>query len=193
VSPSTRVALGSTAAAAAMLLLATVFSEHWFHAADRFGNGIDWSGFGGPYNDTRGTTAGEVMNIIAGLSAMFAPLCALLVAFGTIAGRRRDHVPRLPALLATIAATTAVALQAIAITTWPISRQLEPRGYGWAMPLFFVAGLALAGAAATLWRDASRRARTSAEALAKVNRELAAKDLAALPELAPEEPPVERV
>jgi hypothetical protein len=87
----------------------------------------------------------------------------------------------------------AIAFQAVAVTTWPISKQPEPRGFGWAMPVYFVAAIALLVPLVLLWRDASRRARASAAALAKVDRELAARDLATIAEDEPEEPPVERL
>ncbi|HEU5057054.1 MAG TPA: hypothetical protein VFU21_11040, partial [Kofleriaceae bacterium] len=126
-------------------------------------------------------------------SSLFAVGLGLFVAFGAMVGRRRDHVPRLSALFAWSFAAAAIAFQAIAITTWPISKQPEPRGFGWAMPVYFIAALALLVPLLLLWRDASRRARASAAALAKVDRELAAKDLSTIPEAEPEEPPVERL
>ena len=48
---------------------------------------------------------------------------------------------------------------------------IEPRGFGWAMPLYFLAAVPLTVAAAVLWRDASRRARSSKAALEKLERE----------------------
>ena len=193
--PATRVALAALTAVAAGLLMVTAFSDHWFHApySSMMGD-INWDGFGGP--STRigdGLTLADVVSVVAGLSTLLGPLCGLLVAFGTIAGRRRDHVPRLPALLGAIFAFAALLFQAISIAMWPIGEQPEPRGFGWAMPAFFVAGVLFAAAIAALWRDASKRARASADALARVNRELAARDLATIPESEPEEPPVERV
>ncbi len=193
--PATRVALAAACAAASAVLLVTAFSGHWFHAPYDMPTitDLNWDGFGGPSDESVGLSPRDLLAIVAGLATMFAPLCALLVAFGVIAGRRRDHVPRLPALLAALFAPVAVLFQALAVATWPISRQPEPHGFGWAMPAFFVAGLLLVACVVPLWRDAARRARASAAALAKVDRELAARDLATLPESEPDEPPVERL
>jgi len=96
-------------------------------------------------------------------------------------------------LLCGVGAASTILLQALEMTKWDVGEQIEPHGFGWAMPAFFASGLALAGCVAALWRDASKRARASAAALAKVNRELAARDLAAMPDAVAEEPPVERV
>lgn len=163
--PPTRVALGVATAVAAVLLMVTAFSDRWFHAPygyREYDRHINWDGFGGPSREmSDGLTLPDVVSAVAGLATLFGPLCGFLVAFGTIVGRRRDHVPRLPALLGAIFAFAALLLQALAIAMWPIGEQPEPRGFGWAMPAFFVAGLLFAAVVTALWRDASRRARSA--------------------------------
>ena len=198
--PAGRVGLACSVVVASALVVLSATSDHWFH--HRYDGVLEedkdteWEGFDGPdepYDGSTGLTMSDLVAVTAGFSSLFALGLGLFVAFGTIVGRRRDHVPRLAALFAWCFAAGAIAFQAIAIATWPISKQLEPRGFGWAMPLYFIAVVALLVPLILLWRDASRRARASAAALAKVNRELAAKDLATIPEAEPEEPPVERL
>lgn len=197
--PAGRVGLACAVVAASALLVLGATSDRWFHHHDDSPyaeSQTEWEGFGGPdepYDGSTGLTGSDVVAATAGFSSLFALGLGLFVAFGTIVGRRRDHVPRLSALFAWIFAAGAIAFQAIAIITWPISEQSEPRGFGWAMPVYFIAAVALLVPLLLLWRDASRRARASAAALARVNRELAAKDLASIPEAEPEEPPVERL
>jgi hypothetical protein len=191
--PGTRVTLGALAALAAIGLLVTMFSDSWYHSAYEYLDPQEmprWFGAGGPGD---GTLLDTIAGITMFVGVIIAGACGLVVGIGTAAGARRDHVPRLAALLAWIAAGLAIPFQALAVMRWPSVKVLEPRGFGWAMPVFFLSGLTMVVTALVLWREASRRARASAAALAKVNRELAAKDLAGMPELLPEEPPVERV
>jgi hypothetical protein len=198
--PAGRVGLACAVVAAAALLVVSATSKRWFHyhyqgvlAEER---DTEWEGFGGPSDPDEheiALTVSDVVAAVAGFSSLFALGLGLLAAFGTIVGRRRDHVPRLPALLGWSFSAAALAFQALAVAMWPVSKQPEPRGFGWAMPLYFIAAVALLAMLLLLWRDASRRARASADALAKVDRELAAKDLATIPDAEPEELPVERV
>jgi len=187
------VTLGIITGLAAALLVVTMLSDGWYHSAYEFVRPdelVRWSDAGGPGDDTLvGTIAGITMFV----GVVIAGACGLVVGIGTAAGARRDHVPRLAALLAWTGAALAIPFQALAVMRWPSVKVLEPRGFGWAMPVFFLSGLTVVVTALILWREASRRARASAAALAKVNRELAARDLAGMPELVPEEPPVERV
>jgi hypothetical protein len=192
--PGTRVSLGLIAGVCALVLIATFFADHWYHSAydsPYLEDQVDWHGAGGPHS-YEGILATATMVIFL-IGAVLSGSCGVIVAIGTAAGSRRDHVPRLPALLAWTGALAVTLSQAIAVMGWEVSRLPEPKGVGWAMPAFFLAAPALSAASLLLWRDASRRARASRAALAKVDRELAARDLASLPEGAAPEPPVERV
>ena len=197
--PAGRVGLACAVVAASALAVVSATRDRWFHHHDDspyIEGDTEWDGFDGPdepYDGSTGLTGSDVVAATAGFSSLFALALGLFVAFGTIVGRRRDHVPRQAALFAWCFAAGAIAFQAIAIATWPISKQAEPRGFGWAMPVYFIAVIGLLVPLLLLWRDASRRARASAAALAKVNRELAAKDLATIPEAEPDEPPVDRL
>ena len=193
--PAGRVGLAGSVVAASALVMLSATSDHWFHHhndSPYTEHETEWEGFDGPdepYDGSTRLTMSDVVAVTAGFSSLFALGLGLFVAFGTVVGRRRDHVPRLSALFAWSFAAGAIVFQALAIATWPISKQPEPRGFGWAMPVYFIAVVALLIPLILLWRDASRRARASAAALAKVNRELAAKDLASIPDAEPEEPP----
>ena len=185
--------LGVVTGVAAIGLLVTMFSDSWYHSAWEYVDPSEmprWFGAGGPGDDT---LLRRVAGIAMFVGTILAAGCGLVVAIGTAAGARRDHVPRLAALLALVGAALATPFQALSVMTWPSVKVLEPRGFGWAMPVFFLSGAAVIVTALLLWRDASKRARASAAALAKVNRELAARDLAAMPDAVAEEPPVERV
>lgn len=191
--PGTRVTLGVVTGAAAIGMVVTMFSDSWYHSAWEYVDPAElprWFGAAGPGDDT---LLGRIAGIGMFIGTILAAGCGLVVAVGTAAGKRRDHVPRLAALLALLGAALATPFQALWVMTWPSVKVLEPRGFGWAMPVFFVSGAAVIVAALVLWREASRRARASAAALATVNRELAARDIAGLPDAEPEEPPVERL
>ena len=191
--PRTRVILGVAAAVGCALVLMTLFSSGWYHSPldPVYAPGkVDWYGFGGPYGDH--STVGYAGQLIAGLCAFMASASGALAALGTLAGARRNHVPRLPALLAALLAPPAVLFQAIAIATWPRDHLADPHGFGWAMPAYFTAAVALAVAASLLHVDARARAKASAASLARVEREMARRDLAGFPDLAAEEP-IERL
>jgi hypothetical protein len=191
--PAVRVSLGMVVGVCALLIGACFFSGHWYHSAPDspyLRGDVDWHGVFGPRETT---TLARVLVMVGFVATLLAIGCGLIVALGTAAGARRDHVPRMAALLAWSGALAVSTTQAIAVLTWDLGTLPEPKGVGWAMPVFFLVGPALAIAGFLLWRDAGSRARTSAAALAKVNRELAARDLAAMPDAELEEPPVERV
>jgi hypothetical protein len=185
--------LGIVVGVCALLIAACFFAGHWYRSAPDspyLRGEVDWHGAAGPRETT---TLGRVLIIVDFIGTLLATGCGLILAVGTVAGVRRDHVPGLAALIAWTGALAASIAQAIAVLTWDLGSLPEPRGVGWAMPVFFLVGPALTAAGVLLWRDASQRARASAAALAKVDRELAARDLATIPDAEPEEPPVERV
>jgi len=190
--PAVRVLLGIVVGVCALLIVACFFADHWYRSANDspyLRGEVDWHDVTGPREIT---TLSRVLIIVDFVGTMLASGCGLIVAVGTVAGVRRDHVPGLAALIAWTGALAASIAQAIAVLTWDLGRLPEPRGVGWAMPVFFLVGPALTTAGVLLWRDARSRARASAAALAKVNRELAARDLADMPDAVPDEP-VERV